>query len=256
MDCSPPGSSVHGIFSGKNTGVGCQSSSRVSSQSMDRTHMSCIVGRFFTTEPPGYLTLFFLSLRMEKCRAWMVLLGEGGDYNWKWLRTIRARFVPRSITKGWKWQGTNQSSAKRLWWLSVPRGLQIRSVRALRCEKLKSKKSQHKEQNLLLRRRWVALGTTRKAIKTHLVRIMGCWKELGPHSNQATKPARRGHYCCLQNWTSMLFLQYPAWSFSKPWTESSYIFTSQAPNSEFGQGHLMALTLVTCSCCSYREDAK
>ena len=23
MDCSPPGSSVHGIFSGKNTGVGC-----------------------------------------------------------------------------------------------------------------------------------------------------------------------------------------------------------------------------------------
>ena len=23
MDCSPPGSFVHGIFSGKNTGVGC-----------------------------------------------------------------------------------------------------------------------------------------------------------------------------------------------------------------------------------------
>ena len=23
MDCSPPGSSVHGVFPGKNTGVGC-----------------------------------------------------------------------------------------------------------------------------------------------------------------------------------------------------------------------------------------
>ena len=23
MDCSPPGSSIHGIFPGKNTGVGC-----------------------------------------------------------------------------------------------------------------------------------------------------------------------------------------------------------------------------------------
>ena len=43
MDCSLPGSSVHGIFfPGKNTGVGCISSSRASSQPKDGTQISCI----------------------------------------------------------------------------------------------------------------------------------------------------------------------------------------------------------------------
>ena len=45
MDCSPPGSSVHGILQ-------AISSSRWSSQPRDRTRVSCIAGRFFTTEPP------------------------------------------------------------------------------------------------------------------------------------------------------------------------------------------------------------
>ena len=40
MDCSPPGFSVHGI--GKNTGVGCQASSRGSSQTRDWTYISCV----------------------------------------------------------------------------------------------------------------------------------------------------------------------------------------------------------------------
>ena len=34
MDCSPPDSSIHGIFPGKDTGVGCHSSSRGSGQKM------------------------------------------------------------------------------------------------------------------------------------------------------------------------------------------------------------------------------
>ena len=46
MDCSPPGSSVHGPSPGKNTGVGA--SSRGSSQARDETQVSCIAGRFFT----------------------------------------------------------------------------------------------------------------------------------------------------------------------------------------------------------------
>ena len=37
----------------KITGVGCHSLSRVSSQPRDLTQVSCISGRFFTTEPPG-----------------------------------------------------------------------------------------------------------------------------------------------------------------------------------------------------------
>ena len=50
---SLPCSSVYGMFPGKNTGVSCRSSSRGSSQLRDRTSVSCITSRFFTTEPPG-----------------------------------------------------------------------------------------------------------------------------------------------------------------------------------------------------------
>ena len=49
MDCSLPGSSVHGDSPGKNTGVGCHAPpSRGSSQPRDRTQVSCITGGFFT----------------------------------------------------------------------------------------------------------------------------------------------------------------------------------------------------------------
>ena len=42
MDYSPPGSSVHGIFSGKNTGVGCHFLLQGSSWPRDQTYVSCI----------------------------------------------------------------------------------------------------------------------------------------------------------------------------------------------------------------------
>ena len=48
MDCSLPGSSVHGDSPGKNTGVCCMPSSRESSQPRDQTQVSHIAGRFFT----------------------------------------------------------------------------------------------------------------------------------------------------------------------------------------------------------------
>ena len=44
MDCSPPGSSAHEIFQGKDTGVGCHSLL----QGIFPTQVSCIAGRFFT----------------------------------------------------------------------------------------------------------------------------------------------------------------------------------------------------------------
>ena len=52
VDCSPPGSSVHGDSPAKNTGVGCHTFSRGSSGRRDQTHVSyvsCIAGGFFTT---------------------------------------------------------------------------------------------------------------------------------------------------------------------------------------------------------------
>ena len=56
MDCSPPGSSVHGILQARILEWVAISSSRGSSWPRDRTHASCsscIAGRFFTTEAPG-----------------------------------------------------------------------------------------------------------------------------------------------------------------------------------------------------------
>ena len=51
MDCSPPGSSVHGDSPGKNTGAGSKPSSRRSSQPRDRTQVSHKAGGFFTKVP-------------------------------------------------------------------------------------------------------------------------------------------------------------------------------------------------------------
>ena len=53
MDCSPPGSSVHGISQARILEWVAISFSRGSSQPRDLTHVSCLAGRFFTTLPPG-----------------------------------------------------------------------------------------------------------------------------------------------------------------------------------------------------------
>ena len=51
-DYSPPGSSVHGIFQARILEWVAMPSSRGSSQPRDQTHVSCVAGRSFTTEPP------------------------------------------------------------------------------------------------------------------------------------------------------------------------------------------------------------
>ena len=53
MDCSPPGSTVHGISQAGILEWGVISFSSRSSWPRDQTHISCIAGRFITTEPPG-----------------------------------------------------------------------------------------------------------------------------------------------------------------------------------------------------------
>ena len=53
VNCSPPGSSIHGI---SQTGIlewVAISFFRGSSLPRDQTRVSCLAGRFFTTEPPG-----------------------------------------------------------------------------------------------------------------------------------------------------------------------------------------------------------
>ena len=53
MNCSPPGSSVHGIFQARILEWVSISYSRGSSWLRDWTCISCIAGRFFTDEPLG-----------------------------------------------------------------------------------------------------------------------------------------------------------------------------------------------------------
>ena len=53
MDCSPPGSSVHGILQARILEWVAIPFSRGSSQPRDWTQVSCTASRFFTTEPPG-----------------------------------------------------------------------------------------------------------------------------------------------------------------------------------------------------------
>ena len=48
MDCSSPGSSLHGDSPGKNTGVGCNALLQGIFHPRDRTQVSCIAGGFFT----------------------------------------------------------------------------------------------------------------------------------------------------------------------------------------------------------------
>ena len=53
MDCRPPGCSVHRIFQARILDWVAISFSRWSSWLRDWTQVSCLAGRFFTTEPPG-----------------------------------------------------------------------------------------------------------------------------------------------------------------------------------------------------------
>ena len=55
MDCNRPGSSAHGILQARTLEWVAISYSGGSSQSRDRTRVSCLVGRLFSTEPPGKL---------------------------------------------------------------------------------------------------------------------------------------------------------------------------------------------------------
>ena len=63
MDCSPPGSHVHGIFQAIILVWVDTFYSRGSSRSRDWTHMSCLSctgRRFFTTTPPEFIYLVYM----------------------------------------------------------------------------------------------------------------------------------------------------------------------------------------------------
>ena len=76
MDCSPPGSSVHGISRARILAWVAVSSSRGSSPPRDQTQISSIAAKFFITKPPGkpnhMISLVFnlVELERESC-CWL-----------------------------------------------------------------------------------------------------------------------------------------------------------------------------------------
>ena len=67
MACSPPGSSVHRLFQARILEWVAISFSRRSFQPRDQTWVSCITGRFSTTEPPGKPKAFIMFMHLP-CR--------------------------------------------------------------------------------------------------------------------------------------------------------------------------------------------
>ena len=61
-DCSLPGSSIHGISQAGILEWVAIFFSRGFSWPRDWTHVSCLTGGFFTTESPGKLSFFFITL--------------------------------------------------------------------------------------------------------------------------------------------------------------------------------------------------
>jgi len=73
MDCSPPGSFVHGALQARILEWVALPSSRGSSRSRDRTPSPALAGGFFTTEPPGKPQLDHIIPYLNSCT--LIFLG-------------------------------------------------------------------------------------------------------------------------------------------------------------------------------------
>ena len=70
MDCSPPGSSVHGISQARILELAAISFSRRASQPRDQTHISCIAGGFFTDLAIREAIFKVSVYRLERFEIW------------------------------------------------------------------------------------------------------------------------------------------------------------------------------------------
>ena len=88
IDCSLPGSSVHGIFQATILEEVTISFSRGSSWPRDRTHVSCLAGRFFTTESWEALGVF-------PFQGYLCISTKGGGWGRGIKKTVRWQDYPR-----------------------------------------------------------------------------------------------------------------------------------------------------------------
>ena len=105
MDCSPPGSSVHGVFQARILEWVAIFSSRGSSQARDQTHVSWIAGSFFITKPPGKTSsLKYAALKMmtwyETCTSCSTTGKSPNPYP---LLPLEMSVTRKSMTRHFRW---------------------------------------------------------------------------------------------------------------------------------------------------------
>ena len=96
MDCSLPGSSDHGISQARILEWVAISFSSESFQPWDRTHVSCLAGGFFTTEPPRkpiQLNISSNSFMLYLCYN-VLLFTYYSDFSDKETSTEKAKQLP------------------------------------------------------------------------------------------------------------------------------------------------------------------
>ena len=79
MNCSPPGSSIHGIFQTRILEWVAIPFSRASSQSRDWTWVSCFAGRFFTSQATIFIDC--TSIQLSSVAQSCLTLCDPMDYN-------------------------------------------------------------------------------------------------------------------------------------------------------------------------------
>ena len=115
MDWSPPGSSVHGISQTRILEWVAISSCRGSSQPGDQTHISCIKGRFFTTEP---LAAAAKSLQSCPTLCHPIDSSPPGSPVPGILQARTLEWVAISFSNAWKWK-VKVKSLSRIWLLAT-----------------------------------------------------------------------------------------------------------------------------------------
>ena len=112
-DCSPSGSSVLGISQARILEWVLISFTRVSSWPRDQTRISCIIGRFFTAEPPGKpmeVSLLPMNNMDKKLVGWFLIHRK---YPWINKITIRDIFVSLSLSHGLPLKGPGSEQRLR-----------------------------------------------------------------------------------------------------------------------------------------------
>ena len=105
VDCSPPGSSVHGILQVRILEWVAMPSSRGSSPPRDWTRVSCIAGRFFSTEPSGKpVALSYLGANNNVLQYPWILWWSSGYDSVLSLPRAQVRFQVRELRSHKLWK--------------------------------------------------------------------------------------------------------------------------------------------------------